>query len=267
MLEELDDPGITLVSKLGVLLEHLLHLSGQDLDEVLSARVLDRHFDHLVTSLNHTHHTVRDRGLDALTTQQLVQGRLILELDSRGTELIELGLEETAEALKLSSQFGVFFLEGTVLHCSNGESLEFSLGNGRVVDCLEGSTESHDLILQLSFSLSGPAQLLLQVLDPLLKLNDLVLLLVDEERVVEDATGRIGSGRVDLPLHQSVDFRLKEVETLVEFLMLVAVEDKTTTFLAPFSLEVQQDVPEGSEVINVRIARDDDLVGLGLFIL
>jgi hypothetical protein len=48
---------------------------------------------------------------------------------------------------------------------------------------------------------------------------------------------------------------------------LVAVEDEAATFLMPFSLQGQQDVLEGTEVVDVGDARDNDVGGLGLFVL
>lgn len=81
--------------------------------------------DELVSGLGEGNNATDYGHLEALASQELVKGGLVLELHSCGFELVHLGLEETAETDHLGPQLSVLLLEGGIVNSPNGQFLKF----------------------------------------------------------------------------------------------------------------------------------------------
>ena len=181
----------------------------------------------------------------------------MLESDSLGLEFVEFSSEEGSEALDLVPQVVVFLTEFLVVHNVDAETVKFSFGDVGIVDGLDDTGQSHNLVFEVFFPLGGSPELFLKVLDFLLKFDELVFLLIHQQVIVEYSSGGIGSGGVDATLHKPVEFTFEEEQSFVEVLFLVALHDEAIAFLEPTALEGKEDVFEVLEFVDVGIATDD----------
>ena len=97
-LEELSESSVNFSSELWIFVKELSHLGCQQTNYAVSSGVKGGDLQVSVSGFNNIDNVVNDDSVEIFGSQELVEGRFMLEFDSFGLQVVELGLEKTSEA-------------------------------------------------------------------------------------------------------------------------------------------------------------------------
>lgn len=231
LLEEFEESWVALFSEFRILFEVLLHLDCQHVDQVLGSGILNWDFNNLFSEIGKVQNTFNNWNLKAFISQQCAQVRFVLESDTLGSELLELSVYQTWECTQSGSEFAVLLLNLSDLSCSHQKWLNVSSGNVRVLNLSEGCVQSYNLLFKFVFSLWGSSESFFEVLDFLLKFNNLVFLFVKNSSVIHGSVSffLVLDWEVNSSLEKSFNFVFEKKQSSVQLLSFISSNDDFLT--------------------------------------
>ena len=228
------------------------------MNQVFCPGVLDGNLDDLLLVVNDVGNAVNDWYIQTFRSNELVKIILELEFDTWWSESVSFISDPSGNSGQLTSEFLIFIIKGSVFLSTNQDLFDLTSGDTWIVEGLNGGFESDNLVFKFILPKRSSSKPFFQVLDFLLKLDDLIFFFIEKASIVKDALS-LFSGVVDSSLQQSIDLMFqKEEPSVVRFFFVSSDNDSWAG-----AEEILPEFKEGSlqtlKSIGVSISWDDDI--------